>query len=107
MQVPSWCPASSGHHEGFCKSLSRKSGAEWGSQIVNARRSQFNTQCCAQTIMERYQVSTHKESGIVNDPNHWCDEHNTPHYIIDLIKRLVTLSLEPIRINNSLPDLKL
>ncbi len=57
--------------------------------------------------MERYQVSTHKESGIVNDPNHWCDEHNTPHYIIDLIKRLVTLSLEPIRINNSLPDLKL
>ena len=21
MQNPSWCPASSGHHEGFCKSL--------------------------------------------------------------------------------------
>lgn len=40
-------------------------------------------------------------------PNHWCDEHDTPRYIIDLIKRLVTLSLETRRITNTLPELKL
>jgi predicted helicase len=57
--------------------------------------------------MERYQVSTHKESGITNDPNHWCDEHNNPRYILDLIKRLVTLSLETRRIITTLPELTL
>ena len=37
----------------------------------------------------------------------WCDEHDNPRYIIDLIKRLVTLSLETRGIVNSLPVLKL
>ena len=38
-------------------------------------------------IIDRYQVKTDKASGIVNDPNDWCDEHDDPRYIIDLIKR--------------------
>ena len=58
-------------------------------------------------IMKRYQVSTHKESGIINDPNLWCDEQNDPRYIIDLIKRIVTLSIETMKIVKSLPELKL
>ena len=37
-------------------------------------------------IMERYQVTRDKDSGIVNDPNDWCREHNQPRYIIDLIE---------------------
>ena len=36
-------------------------------------------------IMERYQCTRDKDSGIVNDPNDWCREHNQPRYIIDLI----------------------
>lgn len=36
-------------------------------------------------IMERYQVKTDKDSGIVNDPNDWAVEHNHPHYILDLL----------------------
>jgi len=24
--------------------------------------------------MERYQITTHKESGIKNEPNYWADE---------------------------------
>lgn len=58
-------------------------------------------------VMERYQVTTHKESGIINDPNLWCDEHDNPRYILDLIKRLATLSLETRRIVNALPVLDL
>ena len=58
-------------------------------------------------VMERYQVTTHKESGIVNDPNLWCDEHNNPRYIIDLIKSVVTVSLETRQIVKGLPELKL
>jgi len=28
--------------------------------------------------MERYQFSKDKASGITNDPNDWCREHNNP-----------------------------
>jgi len=66
-----------------------------------------NGKSAIEWIMERYQVTTHKESGIVNDPNLWCDEHDNPRYILDLIKRIVTLSLETRRIVKALPDLKL
>jgi len=62
-----------------------------------------NGKSAIEWIMERYQVTTHKESGIVNDPNLWCDEHNQPRYIIDLLKRIVGLSLEPMKIVKSLP----
>jgi len=57
--------------------------------------------------MERYKVTTHKESQITNDPNLWCDEHKQPRYIIDLLKRIVTLSLETMQIVKSLPKLGL
>ena len=57
-------------------------------------------------IMERYAVTTDKKSGIVNDANDWCREHNNPRYIIDLLKRIVRVSLETVRIVKSLPPLK-
>lgn len=56
-------------------------------------------------IIERYQVKQDKASGIVNDPNDWSCEHKQPRYIIDLIGRIVALSLETNRIVDSLPDL--
>jgi predicted helicase len=47
-------------------------------------------------ILERYQVSTDNRggSGIINDPNDWCDEDDNPRYIVELIQRLVTVSIE-------------
>jgi len=54
-------------------------------------------------IMERYQVTTDKDSGIVNDPNDWSED---PRYIVDLVKRIVRVSLETVRIVNALPPLK-
>ena len=56
-------------------------------------------------IMERYQFSKDKASGITNDPNDWCKEHNNPRYIVDLMKRVTRVSLETMKIVNALPAL--
>ncbi|MCK8673951.1 DEAD/DEAH box helicase [Rhodococcus sp. HM1] len=53
-------------------------------------------------ILDRYQVKTDKASGIVNDPNDWCDEHDDPTYIVDLIKRVTTVAVETMKIVDSL-----
>ncbi len=58
-------------------------------------------------ILERYQVKTDKASGIVNDPNDWSREHEQPRYICDLIGRIITVSLETVRIVDGLPELGL
>jgi predicted helicase len=56
-------------------------------------------------VLERYQVTTDKASGIVNDPNDWGREHDDPRYILDLIGRVTTVSVETVRIVNALPAL--
>ncbi len=56
-------------------------------------------------IMERYQITVDKDSGLRNDPNDWAREHNQPRYILDLLKRLVRVSLETMKIVNALPAL--
>lgn len=58
-------------------------------------------------LVDRYRVTTDKASGIVNDPNDWCDEHDDPRYIVDLIKRIVTVSIETMKIVDGLPALDL
>lgn len=54
-------------------------------------------------VMERYQVTTEKDSGIRNDPNEWSEDRR---YIVDLVKRVVRVSLETMKIVNSLPALE-
>ena len=54
-------------------------------------------------IVERYAVTTHKDSGIKNDPNDWCQEIGNERYIVDLIKRIVYLSVESVKIIKGLP----
>jgi predicted helicase len=53
--------------------------------------------------MERYQHDVDKPSGIVNDPNEWS---NDPAYIVNLIGRVVRVSVETVRIVQSLPPLE-
>ena len=55
-------------------------------------------------IMERYAITIDKDSGIRNDPNDWCREHNDPTYIYNLVKRIIRVSLETNRIVAGLPD---
>jgi predicted helicase len=58
-------------------------------------------------VIERYQVKTDKASGIVNDPNDWSREAGDPRYILDLLARVVTVSIETVGIVKSLPPLSL
>ena len=64
-----------------------------------------NGKSAIEWIMERYQVTSDKDSGISNDPNNWSTEHSDPEYIVNLIKRIVRVSLETMKIVNSLPPL--
>ena len=54
-------------------------------------------------LIDRYQVTTHKASGIVNDPNDWAAEHDDPRYILDLVKRVTTVSVRTVDIVRNLP----
>lgn len=56
-------------------------------------------------IIDRYQVKTDKPSGIVNDPNLWCDEHDDTTYVVELIKKVTTVAVETMRIVDTLRDL--
>lgn len=55
-------------------------------------------------VLDRYKVKVDKASGIVNDPNAWLREHDNPRYVVDLIKSLVTVSLETQRLIAELPE---
>ncbi len=52
-------------------------------------------------VIDQYQVSTDKRSGIVNDPNRAGDLD----YIVRLIGQVITVSLETMKIAKSLPPL--
>jgi len=52
-------------------------------------------------IIDQYQVKTDKRSGIVNDPNRADD----PQYIVKLIGKVVTVSLETVKIVKELPGI--
>lgn len=59
-------------------------------------------------VVERYCVKTDKDSGIVNDANAWAlDTEKNPRYIVELIERVVTVSLETMKIFKGLPALAL
>lgn len=74
---------------------------------VEAHRYMLGSRSALDWIVDRYQVKTDKHSGIINDPNDWSREHEQPRYIIDLIGRIVTVSLETMKIVDSLPELGL
>ena len=56
-------------------------------------------------IMDRYYIKIDKASGIVNDGNQWSPERDDPRYIVDLIKRVVTVSVRTVEIVSGLPSL--
>jgi len=65
-----------------------------------------NGKSAIEWIMERYQVSTHKESGITNNPNDWAAEVSNPRYILDLLLSVINVSVQTVDIVNSLPNVK-
>ncbi|MHA7126267.1 type ISP restriction/modification enzyme [Janibacter indicus] len=72
-----------------------------------AYRYMLGSRSAIEWIMDRYQVKTDKASGIVNDPNDWSREVEDPRYIIDLLARIVNVSLETMKIVDALPPLEI
>lgn len=68
-----------------------------------AYRYMLGSRSAIEWIMERYQVKVDKASGIRNDPNDWSREVGNPRYILDLLARIVTVSLETVTIVDALP----
>ena len=80
-----WIILSGIPEEAYCYQLGSRSAIEW--------------------IIDRYYVKTDKASGIVNDPNDWSREVGDPRYILDLLARIVTVSLRTMEIVDALPAL--
>ena len=66
-----------------------------------------NGKSAIEWVMERYAVKKDPASRIENNPNDWCREHDDPKYIYNLLLRIITVSLETMKIVRSLPKLKL
>ena len=62
-----------------------------------------NGRSAIEWLMDRYQVRTDKASGIVNDPNEYSDD---PRYIVELVERVVTVSMQTLEIVAQLPPLR-
>ncbi|WP_420868167.1 type ISP restriction/modification enzyme [Bartonella taylorii] len=59
-------------------------------------------------VMERQCVKTDKKSGIVNDANHYAVETiGNPAYPLELFQRVITISLETMKIVKNLPKLEI
>ena len=65
-----------------------------------------NGKSAIEWVIERYAVTTHKESGIKNDPNDWAIEHENPQYILDLLLSVITVSMKTVDIVAGLPKVE-
>ena len=65
-----------------------------------------NGKSAIEWIMERYQITTHKDSGITNNPNDWSKEVGNPRYILDLLLSIINVSVQSVDIVDSLPKVE-
>ena len=73
---------------------------------VEAYHYVVNGKAAIEWVIERQSVKTDKKSGIVNDANDWAiDTMNNPKYPLELLQRVITVSLETNTIVNGLPAL--
>jgi predicted helicase len=72
-----------------------------------AYRYMLGSRSAIEWIIDRYQVKTDRASGIVNDPNDWSREVRNPRYIVDLLARIVTVSIETMSLVDNLPALEI
>lgn len=65
-----------------------------------------NGKSAIEWVMERYAVTTHKDSGIKNDPNDWANEVGNSRYILDLVLSIINVSVQTVEIVKKLPKVK-
>ena len=66
---------------------------------------QINGRSPLEWVIDQYQYSVDKESGIIDDPNKF-DENKGGKYVFDLILSLITVSLETQKLIKELPEYK-
>jgi len=74
--------------------------------LAKAYEYEVNGKSAIEWIMERYQITTHKESGIRNDPSDWATEVGNPRYILDLLLSIINVSMQTVEIVEGLLGLK-
>ena len=72
---------------------------------LEAQEYVINKKSALDWIVERACVKTDKETGITNDFNKWGEEHGNPKYPLELFLRVITVSLETMKIVRALPPL--
>ena len=61
----------------------------------------LGTRSALEWVIDQYRVKTDKRSGILNDPN----RTDNPQYIVRLIGKVITVSLETVNVIENLPEL--
>jgi len=64
----------------------------------------LNGKSAIEWVMERYAITINPESKIANDPNQWSEN---PRYILELLLRIIQMSLNTMTIVTKLPPLNL
>ena len=71
---------------------------------AEAFRYRLGTRSALEWVIDQYRVKTDKRSGIVSDPNAWSDDQQ---YIVNLVGRVLRVSLETVNIVDGLAGLTL
>jgi len=65
-----------------------------------------NGKSAVEWIIDRYEVSIHKDSKIKNDPNDYLRETGDYKYIVNLLKKVINVSIQSVGIINNLPKIE-
>jgi predicted helicase len=66
----------------------------------------IGTKSAIDWVVDRYQKTIDKSSGLQNDPNDMAAERGNPRFVFDLLCRVVTVSMESVRIIKTMPSLE-
>jgi predicted helicase len=97
--------------EGSSKLVDDKTTIHYNSSITisnipeKAYEYVINGKSAIDWVMERYQITIDKKSGITNDPNDWAAEVGNPRYILDLLLSVINVSVQTVDIVKGLPKL--
>ena len=83
------------------------SGLAIGNIPEEAYRYMIGPKSAIEWVMDRYQVTVDKKTGIRNDVNDWSTEHGDDKYIFSLLQRIITCSMKTNEIVSGLPRLTL
>ena len=75
--------------------------------LEEAHEYQLGSRSALDWLVDRYEVKTDSKSGIINDPNDWAKEFDDARYILDLVRRVTTVSVRTVEIMKSLPKMPL